>query len=71
MVSLPFHRSRLSGHGQGSDVVGVPRLYAELALHLAAAVNSFLIHKSGGNHDPEALEGKVSSENPAVDDGVS
>jgi len=36
-------RDELGGHGQGSAVLDVPRPYAELAVHLAAAVNHFFI----------------------------
>lgn len=36
-------RNELGGHGQGASVVEVPRPYAELAVHLAAAINHFLV----------------------------
>jgi len=44
--SLPFLRNNLSGHGQGTEVVEAPRLYAELALHIAAAFNMFAVQKA-------------------------
>jgi hypothetical protein len=43
---LPFLRNRLAGHGQGTDVLEVPRLYAELAVNMAAAFNLFTIQKA-------------------------
>lgn len=36
-------RNELGGHGQGATVLDVPRPYAELAVHLAAAINHFVI----------------------------
>jgi hypothetical protein len=45
LKTLPSLRNRFSGHGQGSAVVQVPAVYAELALQLAAAFHNFLIAK--------------------------
>lgn len=36
LMALPFMRNRLGGHGQGSVIVDEPRVYDELAVHLAA-----------------------------------
>lgn len=36
-------RNELGGHGQGASVIDVPRPYGELAVHLAAAINHFLV----------------------------
>lgn len=36
-------RNELGGHGQGASVLDVPRPYGELAVHLAAAINNFLV----------------------------
>jgi len=44
--SLPFLRNRLGGHGQGEEVVEVPKSYAELALHLAGSFILFVIKNS-------------------------
>lgn len=44
--SLPFLRNRLGGHGQGDEVVEVPKYYAELALHLAGSFIIFVIKNS-------------------------
>lgn len=45
LKTLPALRNKLAGHGQGSTVVHVPTVYAELALQLAAAFHNFLIAK--------------------------
>lgn len=36
-------RNELGGHGQGASVIDLPRPYGELAVHLAAAINHFLV----------------------------
>lgn len=46
LMALPFMRNRLAGHGQGSMVVDVPRVYGELAIHLAATLLLFVIQRS-------------------------
>lgn len=46
LMTLPFLRNRLGGHGQGTTVVEVPRLYGELAVHLAASFLLFVVHRS-------------------------
>jgi hypothetical protein len=43
LMALPTLRNKLGGHGQGGDVVTVPKRYAVLAVHLAAVFNAFLI----------------------------
>lgn len=45
LTALPFLRNKLSGHGQGAEVVTVPSIYGELAIQLAAAFQNFLIAK--------------------------
>lgn len=45
LMTLPTLRNRLSGHGQGSEVVSVDRSYAALAVHLAGVFNFFLVSK--------------------------
>ena len=35
LLSLPVIRNKLAGHGQGEQVVEVPKTYAELAVHRA------------------------------------
>ena len=42
-MALPFIRNRLGGHGQGQQVIEVPVRYAQLAVHLAAVLNLFLV----------------------------
>ncbi len=44
--ALPFLRNRLSGHGQGEDVIDVPKHYAELALYLSASFINFAVKRS-------------------------
>ena len=46
LMVLPFMRNRLGGHGQGIAVVDVPRLYGELAVHLAATFILFIVRRS-------------------------
>jgi hypothetical protein len=43
LASLATLRNELGGHGQGNAVVDVPRPYALLALHLAGALNQFVV----------------------------
>ena len=43
LTSLPYLRNRLGGHGQGSEVLEVPKQIAKLALHLAGSLIVFLI----------------------------
>ena len=40
---IPTIRNRLSGHGQGSQVVDVPEHYASYMLHLTATTTKFLV----------------------------
>lgn len=42
-MPLAFLRNKLAGHGQGVDVIEVPLRYAELAIHLAAVYDLFLV----------------------------
>ncbi len=43
LASLATLRNELAGHGQGNTVVDVPRPYAVLAVHLAGALNQFVV----------------------------
>lgn len=45
LKALPVLRNELAGHGQGNAVVTVPKPYATLAVHLAAALNYFLVEQ--------------------------
>jgi len=45
LMSLPMLRNKLSGHGQGSNVINIPKRFAALAVHLAAVFNTFLIEQ--------------------------
>ena len=50
LMSLPFMRNKLAGHGQGANVVEVPSPYSTLALQIAAALQNFLITKYLESH---------------------
>ena len=43
LMSLPFLRNKLGGHGQGESVVEAPKDCAQLAVNIAAAFNRFVI----------------------------
>ncbi len=43
LVSIAGLRNELAGHGQGNNVIEVPRTYALLAIHLAGALNQFVV----------------------------
>ena len=45
LKTLPTMRNKLSGHGQGSDIIEIPAAYGELSIQLAAAFHNFLITK--------------------------
>ena len=45
MLTVPFLRNKLGGHGQGVVVTEVPTVYGTLAVQLAAAIHNFLIAK--------------------------
>ncbi len=45
LPGIAILRNELGGHGQGSDVMNVPSSYASLAVHLASAINLFLVEQ--------------------------
>lgn len=45
LMSLPTLGNKLGRHGQGVDVVDVPRHYAELAVHLAGSYIRYLVER--------------------------
>lgn len=45
LMALPFLRNKMGGHGQGPEVLEVPNRYARLAVHLAAALNLFVMDR--------------------------
>ena len=65
LTGLSLLRHKLGGHGQGLDVVDVPRPYAELAVALAAAFNSFAVQKHLQRSPPPPQ-----SQVPAFDDEI-
>jgi hypothetical protein len=64
LKALPVLRNELAGHGQGSTVVAVPKSYATLAVHLAAALNWFLIEHKLAKSPAQSTE---SSEEPGIE----
>ena len=52
LKSLPTMGNRLGRHGQGADVVEVPRHYAELAVHLAGTFIHYLVERELEIHPP-------------------
>jgi hypothetical protein len=59
LMALPFLRNRLGGHGQGEEVVEVPREYGELSIHLAAGFILFLVRRALGSIAPEKDDGQA------------
>jgi len=43
LSALPFIRNKLSGHGQGSEIIKTPKCVAELAINLSGTYINFLI----------------------------
>lgn len=68
LMSLPWMRNRLGGHGQGRSPVTVPAPYARLALSLSGALNQFVIElmmEREGETPRAASEESASSFMPA------
>jgi hypothetical protein len=68
LMTLPALRNKLAGHGQGGDVVAVPKRYALLAVHLAAVFNTFLIEHHIQVTKPVAAPAKAPSATSETDD---
>jgi hypothetical protein len=65
LMALPFLGNRLGRHGQGSEVVDVPRPYAELAVHLAGAFIQFVVQKHlAAKPKPETLAAPADDDVP-------
>jgi len=45
LMGIALLRNELAGHGQGASVIDIPRSYAALAVHLAAALNFFVMEQ--------------------------
>ena len=45
LIALAALRNALAAHGQASEKIIVPKSYATLAIHLAAALNSFIVEQ--------------------------
>jgi hypothetical protein len=54
LMALPTLRNKLGGHGQGEDVVVVPRHYAELAVNLAATFLTLCIEVNSARREAVA-----------------
>ena len=57
------------GHGQGAEVIEVPRRLAEFAINLAAVVNLFLLREWAAKH-PSPSVTEASSEHEILDDDI-
>jgi HEPN domain-containing protein len=55
LMALPFLGNRLGRHGQGREVVDVPREYAELAVGLAGQFINFCINKALARREPPPM----------------
>lgn len=64
MLSVPFLRNRLGGHGQGEAVVEVEKQHAELALHLAGSLIVFVVeaHLKRKPEEPDRESSSVPSD---------
>lgn len=69
LMSLPFMRNRLAGHGQGHVVVDVPHSYSQLAVNLCGALLVFLISRHNEVMSPEPTPAAGIAAAPA-DDGI-
>jgi len=72
LMALPFTRNKLGGHGQGSEVVSVPRSFAELAVNLAGTFAVFLVNRHieaepGANVEPARHDENPSESLPSDD----
>lgn len=56
LMALPFLRNKLGAHGQGGEILDVPRHYAELSIHLAASFLLFIIQKAIAQRPPQQEE---------------
>lgn len=72
LMAVPVLRNKLAGHGQGANVVNVPRLYAELALQLSAAFHNFFVGKYLERNPPKKTELISPPPSPKIDllDGI-
>jgi len=67
LMALPYLRNRLGGHGQGSEVIEVPKQLAKLALHLAGSFIVFLIeHYLEVIGQPASLEEDTEDKNSDI-----
>lgn len=58
--SIAVLRNELGGHGQGSSIIEVPKPYAVLAIHMAGALNQFVVEQHL-RKQPKSATGSESS----------
>jgi len=66
-------RNELGGHGQGAEILDAPRPYAELAVHMAAAANHFVVEQYLRKNPlplPVAKDAPLSAPTVALDDEI-
>jgi hypothetical protein len=68
MHAVPGMRNKLGGHGQGREEVVLPHAYGRLAIHLAAAVNLFLLELAVDRGDAGRESGTASEQGSDVPD---
>lgn len=64
LMSLPVLRNKLTAHGQGADVVTVPKAYAVLAVQLAGALNNWLLSRHAERYPPALAAQKDADDIP-------
>jgi hypothetical protein len=55
-VGWAFRGNRLGRHGQGEDVIEVPKDYARLAIEIAAAFLNFITARLENQAEPEITD---------------
>ena len=60
LTSLPYLRNRLGGHGQGGEVIEIPKVYAELAVNIAGSFIVFIIENYINKKQTKAADEIVS-----------
>jgi hypothetical protein len=71
-MALPFMGNRLGRHGQGEEVVEVPRHYAEFALHLSGSLIRLLVERHVGLQPTvaDALTAQAAEFSSSADDDI-
>lgn len=69
LPSIAVLRNELGGHGQGAAVIEVPKAYAILALHLAGALNQFVVEQHLRKQPQSAVV--ITPEKDLVPEGIT